>query len=131
MFDYTDRSSYTRVDVQQQPNDAADAARLYGEIETKVKSRIITACTIETNMFKGKAFVFERVEVPGTMFKMVFDLNGKRFEVDHLEEKDYISSEYEARKKAFQALIDKVNVRISEEITFELIEPLFAQRLYI
>lgn len=88
MFDREHRhfhSSPVNVHIKQQPNDAADAARLYGELEAKATQAVATA-TIET-MGANNAVKFLKIDSYREPFtevlkvRLLFSVNGQVFDL--------------------------------------------------
>lgn len=125
-YESADHRSYTNI--TQQPNDAADAARLYGEVKQKAETDIAEAVRLVSNKFNAVAHVAELCMSESKMFKIIFDLNGHRIVVEHEEPKDYISSPQDARQIMIDNLIKKVSERIAGEILFEAFKPLLNNR---
>ena len=88
MFDSEHRhfhSSPVNVSIKQQPNDAADAARLYGELEAKATAAIAGA-TIETlgahNEIKFLSINSYQEPMWMTLkVRLVFSINGKQYDI--------------------------------------------------
>jgi len=85
MFDRTvvvkEGDRHENVTVNQQPNDAADAARLYGEIEEKAKARVKELVAHEAlNTVRFVSYQqnrdFERQE---DLYCIAFDVNGTTY----------------------------------------------------
>lgn len=131
MFNNYDYSSSTRIDVVQQPNDAADAARLHGEIKKKAEEEILKSIRLDTNEFKGVLQMAKMAATQETMLQMVYSLNGKRIVTNHTHEPDYRIrlSEQDEKRAMIQGLITKMSEQIAEEILWPAMQPLINDRI--
>lgn len=71
---------HEHVTINQQPHDAADAARLYGEIEEKAKLRLRDFVTAKLAPTEIEATVYRQEYLAGdmaTLYYIAFRLNGK------------------------------------------------------
>jgi len=91
MFDtYLDRRSVNvRQDthITQQPHDAADAARLYGELEEKALDRVQNTMVMQLPSIDAKVVRFDLERQPATLStfaKIGINLNGKPVIVTYL-----------------------------------------------
>lgn len=78
MFNTTD--IHQSMNITQQPNDAADAARLYGELEEKALRRIKYAAILDLPSINAKVAHFEisrRIESLDNVHEIGINLNGK------------------------------------------------------
>lgn len=85
MFDRYTRQGDTHVRITQQPNDAADAARLHGEIRAKAEAEALRA-TINAlgvrNHFKFATVASEYAAASGQHHtRAIFQLNGVDYDV--------------------------------------------------
>lgn len=65
--------------VTQQPNDAADAARLYGELQDKAEDKVISAMVEQVEPFKAEFVTYQCVRTPmdgQTHHRLAFKVNG-------------------------------------------------------
>ena len=85
MFDRYTRHGDTYVDIKQQPNDAADAARLYGEIRRRAEAEAVKAIIERTGAHNEIAFA--RIDswishaTDETMVWLLFSINGRPYEI--------------------------------------------------
>lgn len=107
MFDRTavlvPRESNTYVNVDQQPNDAADAARLYGEVLDKAEARVAERIneTVHSTGVEYVRYVTENDFANNHRLHFIaFNVNGKKFTIK------LSASEYED-KRAHVELIAK------------------------
>lgn len=90
MFDHhhfhQHKAPVTNVKIEQQPNDAADAARLYGECEAKAQAAVANA-TVDT-LGANNSLVVVRCESWRTMIddsqkvRIIFKLNGELHDME-------------------------------------------------
>jgi hypothetical protein len=117
MFDhaptYVNRSQHTSIRVEQQPHDAADAARLHGEMRESVLKEIIQRIPILENTFKCE--VMQMPSMGQDCYLIVFDLNGRRIRLEY--EADY-------NINTRDDLIRGLATKISNAIAIEMILPL-------
>lgn len=117
MFDhaptYVNRSQHTSIRVEQQPHDAADAARLHGEMRENVLKEIIQRIPILANTFKCE--VMEMPSMGRECYLIVFDLNGQRIRLEY--EPDY-------SVQTRDDLILGLATEISNAVAIEMIIPL-------
>lgn len=85
MFDRTLVQHDTNVYVKQQPNDAADAARLHGEIRDRAEAEArgaIVARFGARNELVGVKFEHQRRFLENTMVvRLLFKINGETFDI--------------------------------------------------
>jgi len=124
MFDsyHTKEGNKTYVDIVQQPNDAADAARLYGEIEDKAKAEVADSVIYKLGAENEVSVV--RVDHHHDLLKdddhtrVVFKINGHTYDVrcknDHF---DIVS-------KTAQAIVEEVFNDIWKELGRQMIRGL-------
>lgn len=110
---YSPTHHNTRIDVVQQPHDAADAARLHGEMRESVLKEIIQRIPILANTFKCE--VMQMPSMGQDCYIIVFDLNGRRIRLEY--EADY-------NVNTRDDLIRGLATKISNAISIEMIIPL-------
>jgi hypothetical protein len=105
------------VTVQQRPNDAADAARLYGELQAKAHQSFLEAFTTENHRFSVKVAIERDFANEDLVGYAITVLNGRRMQVDfRLQE----AGEYgDRRRKLILGLRDKLAKVIAEEMLVE------------
>ncbi len=116
----------TRIDVVQQPNDAADAARLHGEIKKTAEQEIIKAVRVEGNGFNSVLHINLDPVSYDTMFRAIYDLNGVRHTTDYVHKKDWLGPELEVTEEriaAIRGLIDKMATQIAAEVLMPALKP--------
>jgi hypothetical protein len=111
MFDTTlVRSPDVRVHVEQQPHDAADAARLYGECRARAEAEVADATIVKFgahNELTGvkidsmRTFFDDKVHV-----RLLFSINGQRFDIQ--VEDDYQAMTLAAYREINYKLFEKV-----------------------
>ena len=92
------------MDVKQQPNDAADAARLYGQLEEKASDKIAKIISRQIDPIKAELVECHFERSPYHMKDMamiVFSLNGETFKV-MAEKQDFES------KKIYEAVAESI-----------------------
>lgn len=108
MFDRVDRS-HTDINVKQQPNDSADAARLHGEIRAKAFEEVRQATCVKFGAFNELTVVRidadKSFENNHTHVRMIFKLNGHMYDI-RLEEPEQM--EVEAMTVVAQHLVSQV-----------------------
>jgi hypothetical protein len=114
-----DRSTYitppsVNINVKQQPNDAADAARLYGECKAKAEKEVAEATIVKFgahNELTGvkvdsmRSFIDNKVHV-----RLLFKINGETFDI-HVEDSDEARTVAGYREVACK-LFDKVILKM-------------------
>ena len=112
MFDRTIlvRQPDVHVNVRQQPNDAADAARLYGECKAKAEAEVANATIAKfgaRNELTG-VVVHEQVSFIDNQqhVRLLFSLNGEKFDI--WVKDDYESMTRDAYREIVVKLFDKV-----------------------
>jgi len=130
MFDhaptYVNRSQHTSIRVDQQPHDAADAARLHGEIKKIAEQEIIKAVRVEGNGFNSVLHINLDPVSYDTMFRAIYDLNGVRHTTDYVHKKDWLGPELEVTEEriaAIRGLIDKMATQIAAEVLMPALKP--------
>lgn len=68
--------SAPNITINQQPLDVADAARLFGELETKAERRIVEAVTVGNTTFECVVQCWADCASDKTTWRAVFKLNG-------------------------------------------------------
>jgi hypothetical protein len=118
MLDRYVREGDTHVSVKQLPHDAADAARLYGELSDRARNAIIEAIPLENALFTAKV-VIERdnrgLQVRGIA---VAKLNGRTLRVEHTMD-DRGEYGHPVRMDMLRALADKMAHRVAELFVVE------------
>ena len=104
----------TNVTVKQQPNDAADAARLYGECKAKAEQEVANATIVKFgahNELTGvkvdsmRSFIDNKVHV-----RLLFAINGEKFDIQ-VEDTDEAMTLAAYREVAYK-LFDKVILKM-------------------
>lgn len=131
MFDHVNHSQHTAIRVEQQPNDAADAARLYGEIKKKAEEDIIKSVRVDSNEFKGVLQMTKQAATYETHLKMVYSLNGKKMTTSYTHEPDYRQNLSEEEQKAamVKGLMEDMAKQIAGEILWDALQPLIKNRI--
>lgn len=125
MFNRTYASTHhsTRIDVVQQPNDAADAARLHGEIKKQAEKEIIESVRIEGNdFFNVMLHIHEDCVSRDTLFRAVYNLNGQRIITNYTHQRDWLT-DGDNRAAMIQGLMAKMAEDIAREILMVAIKP--------
>jgi hypothetical protein len=78
MFNTYRGGDYTKVEIKQQPNDAADAARLFGEVKKEAEREIAKAVRIDSNSFNCVVHVYKDAMSGLISLKAFYDLNGRK-----------------------------------------------------
>jgi hypothetical protein len=110
-----DRTTYVappsvNINVKQQPNDSADAARLYGECKAKAEAEVANATIAKfgaRNELTG-VVVHEQVSFIDNQqhVRLLFSLNGEKFDI--WVKDDYESMTRDAYREVVVKLFDKV-----------------------
>lgn len=133
MFDhsptYVNRSQHTHIRVEQQPNDAADAARLHGEIKQKAEQEIIQSVHIEGNGFNAVLHIALECVSNDKIFRAIYDLNGKRVVTNYTHKKDWLSDE-DDRPAAIRGLLTRMSEDIAREVLMVALEPHIKARTF-
>lgn len=79
---FIDASSRTNVHIKQQPHDAADAARLYGELDKKARDSVISSMRLDINNVKVVVHRCQDYMSALDIFRVVYSLNGKPQQFD-------------------------------------------------
>lgn len=103
--------THNHVTINQQPHDAADAARLLGELEDKAESKIVDSIRVSNTVFECVVHCFRDEANNQMRFKAVFKINGKTMEAS--VEVDRQPDPIAMRIKAFQELRDEVAKEIA------------------
>lgn len=121
MFNRTSVSQSAHVTINQQPHNAADAARLFGEIEDKVSSKIKSSICKQIEGINAQYVQLETHRLPHEWqdrYQIVFRLNGRPCEVE------VFVGDQERNEIDF-----KVLAKIADAITCEVLK-LLAPQLY-
>lgn len=121
MFDrhFHSRHVNTTVNVDQQPHDAADAARLFGEIKKEAEKAAESSIRLKDNGFESQIQIHRNAMDLDTTTHIHFSLNGKKMKVEH---RDHIIERGDL-DDYIKDMIDKV----SHEITATLLDSAFRQ----
>ncbi len=110
-----DRSMYiapssVNINVKQQPNDAADAARLYGECKAKAEAEVANATIAKFGARNELTGIVVREQVTfhdrQQHVRLLFSLNGEKFDI--WVKDDYESMTRDAYREVVVKLFDKV-----------------------
>jgi hypothetical protein len=115
-----DRTTYvappsTNIDVRQQPNDAADAARLYGECRAKAESEVRDATIVRLGALNEVTAV--KIASQTTFHDMklhvrlLFKINGESFDI-------HVEDNHEAMTRA---VYEGIVARLFEKVTTKLV----------
>lgn len=103
-----------RIEIHQQPNDAADAARLFGELQAKAEAKIIETITVTDNGFECVVQSWMDSMSDRVFWRAIFSVNGHKMTVEH----DCFSRdtrEHLDMRKQWFALGDKVAKAIADQ----------------
>jgi hypothetical protein len=82
---HCDGDSHTYVNIKQQPNDAADAARLHGEMRVKATEEIASATVnhlgANNEVVFLRADVYPCVQTFNTKVRLLFKINGHLYDI--------------------------------------------------
>ncbi len=112
MFDRTIYAAppSTTINVKQQPNDAADAARLYGECRAKAEAEVADAIIVKfgaRNELTGIKIESQRTFFDDkTHVRLLFSINGEKFDIQG--ENDSVAMTRVAYREAVTILFEKV-----------------------
>lgn len=108
--------NHQQVVINQQPADAADAARLYGELRGQVESEIKAAFCERLEGFNAE---FVRVDlhrnsrVFAEAYRVYFKLNGQPYQVDvEIPDRERLDTH-----QLYARMLDKISKAIADEIT--------------
>lgn len=111
MFDSHSYHHTTRV--TQQPNDAADAARLYGELKKEGEKDIMKVARTAPNEFQAVIHQQQEAMTGQMHLKAIYSLNGK-------EVKDHVT--YDAYMETAEDGIRKLHEQMSKTIAAYVLE---------
>lgn len=112
------------IEIHQQPHDAADAARLYGELERKAREAILEIIPVENNLLRAKVAIWTDFASDGYSGRVFMELNGHLIKADHTmtcheargsHELYYRSGQGGVRHAMLKELVSKLYRRIAEE----------------
>jgi hypothetical protein len=116
---YRSTNVYNDISVVQQPQNAADAARLYGEMRKEIEAEIKAAFCERLEGFNAE---FVRVDlhrnplVFAEKYRVFFKLNGQAHQVDvEFEDHERINNH-----ELYARMLDKISKAIADEITKSL-----------
>lgn len=66
------------IEINQQPNDAADSARLYGELKAKAEADVLASVKVGDNIFECVVQRYRDEMLDSTKWRAILTLNGKR-----------------------------------------------------
>lgn len=66
------------IEINQQPNDAADSARLYGELKAKAEADVLASVKVGDNIFECVVQRYRDEMSDSTKWRAIFTLNGKQ-----------------------------------------------------
>jgi hypothetical protein len=127
MFDRTVHVSppAVQIDVKQQPNDAADAARLYGECVAKAEAEVAGATIIKfgaRNELVGvRIDTGRRLDTDKLQVRLLFSINGEKFDI--LVEDDTYAMSLAAYREMVSKLFEKVIDKMLPPRGFRSIKP--------
>lgn len=104
--------------VNQQPNDAADSARLLGELEDKAKDKVLGLIHTEAdNQFRIVAYEHMKDYAhPSDRYRVAFTINGHQYTV-----KIAIDDYERAKAGNWQNIIDTVFIPVlAKELAYEI-----------
>ena len=113
--------THNHVTINQQPHDAADAARLLGELEHKAEDRIRDGIRVANTEFECVVHCWHEAASDKTVFRAVFKLNGRQMEATHTANREIGLSTSQMMWKNASALRDE----IAKEIATQVIGPAF------
>lgn len=128
MFDRTNLyragDSHTTNKYEMQPHDAADAARLYGEVKEKAVAAVEDVMIEKIDSIRAELIRFEKVRTAenfDTVFYIVYKINGKKFA--HKVTKDEMQNQINglAGTEAKFATYRKIAQDLAEEITLQIL----------
>ena len=103
-----------RITINQQPHDAADAARLLGELEQKAEQRIVTAVRVANTALECVVQLWRNHADDSTTARAVYKINGQERTVTHSEHRQ--SDPNLMREKLAIGLRDKIAEQVANEI---------------
>ena len=106
--------THVRTTINQQPNDAADAARLYGEIESKAKENVENAIVRRVESINAEYVMINR-DYSGydNSYQVLFKVNGKKHTAK-VEVQRYLED-------PFRSTVRAIAEGIAEEVVLQLI----------
>lgn len=106
-----------RIEIHQKPNDAADAARLYGEMQDKARAEIVQSIRVGDSVFECVVQQWRDEMADATHWRAVFSLNGKKMEARFTEDwRDRTRPFHERQHAAFTKLRDEVAKVLAGEV---------------
>ena len=113
---YRSTTVNNHISVEQQPVDAADAARLYGELRSQIEGEIKAAFCERLEGFNAE---FVRVDLHRNLFtfaeiyRVFFKLNGQPHQVDvEIPDHERIDTH-----QLYARMLDKISKAIADEVT--------------
>jgi hypothetical protein len=123
MFNTYRGGDYTKVEIKQQPNDAADAARLYGEVRKEAEKEIVQVIRVGNNTFNCVIHVNQDALSGLIYLKAVYDLNGHKMTT---------TIDFDSYAKPEVGIV-KLHEAISRDIAYQILRtgllPVLNQRL--
>lgn len=107
---------HSPVTINQQPHDAADAARLYGELQAKARTDLVNAVRVTNAHFECVVHHYRDQASDEHVFTAIFSLNGVKMQAEAR-----IWSR-EPAGKAYEQLQEKV----AKEIATRIVGPAFS-----
>ena len=101
------------INIEQQPHDAADAARLLGELEKEAQAKIIEAVRVENCPIDCVVHAHWEAISDDMVMVAVFKINGHQLSAEHRVAKRNYNRDIGA---TFKGLRDKVAEVIAQEI---------------
>lgn len=109
---------HNHIHVTQQPHDAADAARLYGELQDRARNTILEAIPLENALFTSKVVIDRDVASLSYRGACVAKINGRTLRVEHKLD-DTGEYGHQVRMDMLRALADKMAKRVGELFVVE------------
>jgi hypothetical protein len=122
MFDAYHRYAHnTSVTLNQQPNDAADAARLYGELEKKAQDNIVSAIARPLTGINAEFAEVETYYAPYERerhVRIIFKLNGQPVET-RVKFDDYQIERNKRDPAIYKAIAEAVTDSVMNRISMQ------------
>lgn len=112
MFDQHSYHHTTRV--TQQPNDAADAARLYGELKKKSEQEIANVARTADNQFQAVIHQQQEMMSGFTYLKAHYTLNGRRL-TDEAKYDTYMEKPEDGLKRLHEEMSKTIAVEVLQD----------------
>jgi hypothetical protein len=115
---HVDVQAQPRIEINQQPHDAADAARLYGQLSDRAREAIIEAIPLKNALFESKVVIARDHASMQLRGVVMTKLNGHSIRAEHTMD-DPGEYGHTARMDMLRALADKLAQRVAERFVVE------------